>query len=117
MRRAAPPPNGTIERVKLQAWLNFIASELHKGGFSPLFYEGVPEAGKDVFRRRLKARFAHLRLLNRGRTFLCCVWLGKLGELRSVALSRRAHLSATNRFSPRGGRCSKVRRTRAVDCQ
>jgi glutathione S-transferase len=54
------PPNGTIERVKLQAWLNFFASEMHKGGFSPLFYKGVPENGRDVFRARLKARFTHL---------------------------------------------------------
>ncbi|WP_426615247.1 glutathione transferase GstA [Bradyrhizobium sp. McL0616] len=54
------PPNGSIERVKLQAWLNFFASELHKGGFSPLFYGGVPEEGKDVFRARLRARFIHL---------------------------------------------------------
>jgi glutathione S-transferase len=54
------PPNGTIERVKLQAWLNFIASEMHKGGFSPLFYKGVPEEGRDVFRTRLRARFTHL---------------------------------------------------------
>jgi glutathione S-transferase len=54
------PPNGTIERVKLQAWLNFFASEVHKGGFSPLFYKGVPEEGRDVFRARLRARFTHL---------------------------------------------------------
>jgi glutathione S-transferase len=44
------PPNGTIERVKLQVWLNFCASEMHKGGFSPLFYKGIPEEGRDVFR-------------------------------------------------------------------
>jgi glutathione S-transferase len=54
------PPNGTIERVKLQAWLNFVASEMHKGGFSPLFYEGVPEEGRDVFRLRLRKRFSLL---------------------------------------------------------
>jgi glutathione S-transferase len=54
------PPNGTIERVKLQGWLNFFASEMHKGGFSPLFYKGIPEQGRDVFRARLKARFMHL---------------------------------------------------------
>jgi len=29
------PPNGTIERVKLQSWLNFCASEMHKGVFHP----------------------------------------------------------------------------------
>jgi glutathione S-transferase len=33
---------------------------MHKGGFSPVFYKGIPEEGKDVFRARLKARFAHL---------------------------------------------------------
>jgi glutathione S-transferase len=40
------PPNGTIERVKLQSWLNFLSSEVHKGGFSPLFYKGMPEERK-----------------------------------------------------------------------
>jgi glutathione S-transferase len=54
------PANGSIERVKLQAWLNFVASEMHKGGFSPLFYEGVPEDGRNVFRTRLRKRFSHL---------------------------------------------------------
>jgi glutathione S-transferase len=33
---------------------------MHKGGFSPLFYNGVPEEGRDVFRARLRARFAYL---------------------------------------------------------
>src|ERR1051325_5526138 len=54
------PPNGTIARTKLQAWLNFISSEMHKGGFSPLFYKGIPEDGRDVFRTRLRSRFSYL---------------------------------------------------------
>jgi glutathione S-transferase len=54
------PPNGTIERTKLQSWLNFFSSELHKGGLSPLFYRDVPEEGKDVLGARLVARFADL---------------------------------------------------------
>ena len=53
-------PNGTIERTKLQAWLNFFSSEMHKGAFGPLFYKGISEESKVVFRRRLRARFAHL---------------------------------------------------------
>ncbi len=54
------PLNGTMERTRLQSWLNFFSSEMHKGGYSPLFYKGVPEAGKDVFRMRLVARYTHL---------------------------------------------------------
>jgi len=54
------PANGTIERTKLQAWLNFFSSEMHKGAFGPLFYKGISEESKEVFRRRLKARYAHL---------------------------------------------------------
>jgi len=54
------PPNGTIDRTRLQAWLNFFSSEMHKGGFSPLFYKGVPEEAKEVFRGRLVVRFAHV---------------------------------------------------------
>jgi len=34
--RGLAPANGTVERVRLQEWLNFISTELHKQ-FSPLF--------------------------------------------------------------------------------
>ncbi len=53
------PPNGTIERTKLQIWLNFVTSELHKS-FSPLFNPSMPDEAKKIFRERLSARFAHL---------------------------------------------------------
>ena len=52
------PPNRTIERARLQSWLNFLSSELHKGGLGPLFYAALDERAKDVFRERLRARFA-----------------------------------------------------------
>jgi glutathione S-transferase len=52
------PPHGTIERAQLQAWLNFLSSEIHKGGLGPLFYAALDERAKDVFRERLRARFA-----------------------------------------------------------
>jgi glutathione S-transferase len=54
------PRNGTMGRIRLQSWLNFISSDLHKGGFSPLFYRGMPEDGREVFRARLKPRFTHI---------------------------------------------------------
>jgi glutathione S-transferase len=53
------PPNGTMERVRLQTWLNFVTSELHKG-FSPLFNPSMPDEAKKIFRERLGTRFAYL---------------------------------------------------------
>jgi len=40
--KALAPPSGTLGRAKLYSWLNFISSELHVGGFCPLF---DPEQG------------------------------------------------------------------------
>ena len=53
------PANGTLERTKLQSWLNFVSTELHKG-FSPLFNPSMPEDAKKIFRERLATRFAFL---------------------------------------------------------
>jgi glutathione S-transferase len=53
------PTNGTPERYKMQSWLNFISSELHKG-FSPLFNPAMPDDAKKIFRERLATRFQHL---------------------------------------------------------
>ena len=52
------PPNGTVERARLQGWLNFLSSEIQKGGLGPLFYKALDERAKDVFRERLRARLA-----------------------------------------------------------
>ncbi len=49
------PPAGTMARYRLQEWLNFISTELHKG-FSPLFNPAVPADAKPVFRARLISR-------------------------------------------------------------
>jgi glutathione S-transferase len=53
------PASGSMERTRLQSWLNFVTSELHKG-FSPLFNQAMPEEAKKIFRDRLATRFAHL---------------------------------------------------------
>ncbi len=53
------PASGTLDRTKLQSWLNFVTSEMHKG-FSPLFNAAMPEEAKKIFRERLATRFAHL---------------------------------------------------------
>jgi glutathione S-transferase len=53
------PPNGTLERTKLQSWLNFVSSEVHKS-FSPLFNPATPEETKKSFRERIGTRFAYV---------------------------------------------------------
>jgi glutathione S-transferase len=50
------PANGTMARYRLQEWLNFITSELHKS-FSPLFNPAMPEEGRAVYRTKLSDRF------------------------------------------------------------
>jgi glutathione S-transferase len=52
------PKNGTLERYRLQEWLNYVATEMHKG-FSPLFSKPPPEF-KQVLIDRLAARFTFL---------------------------------------------------------
>jgi glutathione S-transferase len=49
------PPAGTMERYRLQEWLNFISSEVHKS-FSPLFASNSEEV-KDQARTRIAKRF------------------------------------------------------------
>jgi glutathione S-transferase len=53
------PASGTLQRYRLQEWLNFIGTEVHKA-FSPLFDPAVPEEAKTINKERLKTRFAWL---------------------------------------------------------
>lgn len=53
------PAAGSMDRYRLQEWLNFITSELHKG-FSPLFRPTTPDAYKEIVRENLAKRFDHL---------------------------------------------------------
>ncbi len=45
------PANGTMERYRVQEWLNFITSELHKG-IGGLFNPAMPDAGKALIRAK-----------------------------------------------------------------
>jgi len=53
------PPCGSFDRSRLQEWLNFITSELHKS-FSPLFAPNTPEEYKTIIKENLAKRFAML---------------------------------------------------------
>ncbi len=63
------PPNGTIERVRLQEWLNFISTELHKS-HTPLFNPAAPEEWKAMMRELIAKRYATLAQKLEGRDFL-----------------------------------------------
>lgn len=54
------PANGTPERYRMQSWLNYIATELHKGGYSILFDRGAAEEWKEAARAKLAKRLAYV---------------------------------------------------------
>jgi glutathione S-transferase len=53
------PPAGTMERYRLQEWLSFINSEVHKA-FSPLFSSEATEDTKTYARNYIAKRLAYL---------------------------------------------------------
>ena len=65
------PQAGTIERAKLQQWLNYIATELHKGVFATLFNPASPDQAKAFARETLlPARYDYLSKHLEGRNYL-----------------------------------------------
>lgn len=67
--RGLVPPAGTLERVRVQEWLNYIATELHKG-FSPLFSRTMNEEWKPFFREILATRLAWMDAQLGGRAYV-----------------------------------------------
>jgi glutathione S-transferase len=49
------PAAGTMPRYRLQEWLNFITSELHKG-IGGLFNPAMPEEAKALMREKATSR-------------------------------------------------------------
>jgi glutathione S-transferase len=71
------PANGTLPRYRLQEWLTFIGTEIHKT-FSPLFNPAMPEEGKKILRDKLVSRFQWVSGQLAGKDFL-------MGDQFSVA--------------------------------
>lgn len=64
------PGAGTIERYRLQEWLTFISSELHKM-FSPwLFHPEVGEQARNAAKERIAGRLAYVEQRLSGSKFL-----------------------------------------------
>jgi len=71
------PANGSFARYKLQEWLNFIATEIHKG-FSPLFIPDLPDDAITAVKTRLSARLQWIDSALSGKNYL-------MGETFTVA--------------------------------
>jgi len=63
------PANGTLARYKLQSWLTFIGTELHKG-FSPLFNPATPAEYKTMCVERLLSRLTYVDGQLAGKSYL-----------------------------------------------
>lgn len=63
------PKNGTMERYRVQEWLNFLTSEVHKQ-FSPLFKPNTPEEYKKIAKENLAGRFDWLDQQLAGKDYL-----------------------------------------------
>jgi glutathione S-transferase len=86
------PANGTMARYRLQEWLNFITSEIHKG-FSPLFNPAMPDEAKTIAKTKLADRFKWLDSKLEGHQYL-------MGDTFSVA---DAYLFTTTNWSKHVG--------------
>ncbi|SDG55257.1 glutathione transferase GstA [Propionivibrio dicarboxylicus] len=71
------PQNGTLPRYRLQEWLTFINSEIHKG-FGPLFRPTTPEDVKAAARETLVKRLDYVAAQLKDHDYL-------LGDRFSVA--------------------------------
>jgi glutathione S-transferase len=63
------PASGTMARYRLQEWLNFTTSEIHKS-FSPLFNPATPEEYKTLARAKLHDRYRYIDGQLEGRSYL-----------------------------------------------
>ncbi len=63
------PQAGTMERYRLQEWLNYIATELHKS-FGPLFASDTPKDYQEIVKKNLAKRFDYLEKHLAGRQHL-----------------------------------------------
>ena len=84
------PPAGTMERYRVQEWLNFIAAEVHKA-FGPLF--GNDEAPKEAARARVGKRLDFVAKALESRPYL-------MGDTFTVA---DAYLYNMLRWTAHGG--------------
>lgn len=63
------PPPGTLARAKVQNWLNYIATEMHKAHV-PLFKADYPQASKDIALASIRRAYDFVSAALDGRPYL-----------------------------------------------
>ncbi len=63
------PAAGTLSRYRLQEWLTFIGTEIHKT-YSPFFNPAMPDEAKAVFKSKLESRYEWLNRELEGKEYL-----------------------------------------------
>jgi glutathione S-transferase len=63
------PKAGSVERYRLQEWLNFISTELHKQ-FSPLFNPALSDEAKNIFKGNIAKRLDWVNGQLQGKQYL-----------------------------------------------
>ncbi|HUO78939.1 MAG TPA: glutathione transferase GstA [Steroidobacteraceae bacterium] len=63
------PANGTLERYRLQEWLAFISSEIHKP-FGPALHQEYAEPEREAARRQIARRLDYTERALAGRDYL-----------------------------------------------
>jgi glutathione S-transferase len=71
------PANGTMARYRLQEWLTFIGTEIHKA-FSPMFNPATTDEARTAAKAKVMGRLAYVDQQLAGKSYL-------LGEQFSVA--------------------------------
>lgn len=85
------PAAGTPERYRVQQWLTFIATELHKG-FSPLFNPAFPADARAIVLDRLRLRLADMNRRLEGKAYLTGDTYTVADAYAFVVLSWASHL-------------------------
>lgn len=112
----APP--GTIKRYRILEWMSFIAADLHKGGFMPLFKKITPPECKAIARQYVMVRMKWLNDQLAGTKFLCgCLYdrrcaLLHHSDVDTCARHRHWGVAAPRSLSPSGGFAAQCRSRR-----
>jgi glutathione S-transferase len=86
------PNAGTMERYRLQEWLNYIATEIHKS-YSPLFDKSTSEEAKAAARTLLEKRLGYVETTLANQQYLMGADYTVADAYLFVVLSWSAHVA------------------------